>query len=164
MTTPERSNLVGLNLPWLRWQALLVTLLWIVAACSGDSASSTQKPSCATPSRFGLGGADNEIRGTSRDASLWGLAVGPGRVPPRVGDELKIVWRMTGTGPLRVTFRAPDGTVRPLVFGPEAHSASTFDRPGDEWGSGFRFSTAGCWHIHFARADTSGDVWLDVVG
>ena len=149
---------------WSRWQAflLLVTVLCMVAACSGDTGSSSGQTPCATPSRFGVGGDRNEIRGTSRDASLWGLALGPGRVPPHVGDELKIVWRMTGTGPLRVKFRAPDGSVRPLMFGPEPHAVSSFDRPGDEWGTGFRFGAAGCWHIHLARADTSGDIWLDV--
>ena len=99
----------------------------------------------------------------STNASIWGLALGPGRVPPHVGDELKIVWRMTGSGALHVTFTAPDGTKRPLVFGPEPHrSSSTYHRPGSEWGTGFRFTSAGCWHIRLARADTSGDVRLNV--
>jgi hypothetical protein len=84
-------------------------------------------------------------------------------VPPRAGEQLKIVWRMTGTGPLRVTVAAPDGSRQPLVFGPERHSGgSSFDRPGDEWGTGIRFDTVGCRHIHLARIDASGDVWLDV--
>ena len=122
----------------------------------------TGREACTNSSTFGSRGAENEIQGTSRNASLWGLALGPGHIPPRAGDELKIVWRMTGTGPLRVTLRAPNGTVRPLVFGPERHGASNFDRPGDEWGTGFRFGSAGCWHVHLARTDTSGDVWLDV--
>jgi len=107
-------------------------------------------------------GSSNEIRGTSTDASLWGLALGPGHAPPRPREELKIVWRMTGTVPLHIVFDAPDGRPQPLVFGPEAHSASSYHRPGDEWGTGFRFMTSGCWHIHFARSDTSGDVWLQV--
>jgi len=115
-----------------------------------------------TPTRFGVGGAANEIRGVSHDAQLWGLALGPGHVPPRVGDELKIVWRMTGRGPLQVAFIAPTGRARPLVFGPEAHSASSYHRPGDEWGTGFRFVTRGCWHIHLARDNASADVWLNV--
>jgi hypothetical protein len=49
-----------------------------------------------------------------------------------------------------------------LDFGPEAHATISYDRPGDEWGTGLRFGTRGCWHIHLARADTSADVWLDV--
>jgi hypothetical protein len=66
------------------------------------------------------------------------------------------------TGPLRVVFTGPDGKQRPLVFGPEAHGQSGYQRPGDEWGTGFSFATGGCWHIHLTRDDTSGDVWLNV--
>ncbi len=102
------------------------------------------------------------MRGVGTDAQLWGLALGPGHVPPRVGDELKVVWRMTGAGPLRISFTSPAGTRQPLVFGPEAHAASNYHRPGDEWGTGFRFTTAGCWHIHFARTTGAADVWLKV--
>jgi len=79
------------------------------------------------------------------------------------GDELKIVWRMTGTGPLGVDVTGPNGVRQALVFGPEAHvGGSSYHRPGDEWGTGFRFTKPGCWHIHLSRRDTSGDVWLDV--
>jgi hypothetical protein len=98
----------------------------------------------------------------SANGQVWGLALGPGRVPPRAGDELKIVWRMTGSGPLHVVFTAPGGRRRPLVFGPEAHARSTYRRPGDEWGTGFRFGVRGCWHIHLTRNNTAGEVWLDV--
>jgi hypothetical protein len=83
-------------------------------------------------------------------------------VPPHAGDELKIVWRMTGTGPLNVTLTAPDGTTQPLLFGPEPHAQSSYEKPGSEFGTGFRFTSAGCWHIRLERADTSGDVWLDI--
>ena len=117
---------------------------------------------CATAARFGADGVPNEIHGSSANGELWGLALGPGPVPPRVGDEVKIVWHLTGSGPLRITFTAPDGRVQPLVFGPEPHGASTYQRPGEEWGTGFRFTARGCWHVHFARADTTADVWLDV--
>ena len=39
---------------------------------------------------------------------------------------------------------------------------SNYRRPGDEWGTGFRFTGSGCWHIHLTRDDTSGDVWLNI--
>jgi hypothetical protein len=118
---------------------------------------------CSNPSRFGAGGAAQEIHARSVSGQIWGLALGPGHVPPRPGEELKIVWRMTGVGPLRVVFTAPDGHVQPLVFGPERHAGgSTYRRPGDEWGTSFRFSVRGCWRIHLSREDTSGDVWLVV--
>ena len=45
---------------------------------------------------------------------------------------------------------------------PEAHGASNYHRPGDEWGTGFRFGMSGCWHVHLTRDDTAGDVWLNV--
>jgi hypothetical protein len=149
-----------------------------VAACSTSHGSSATPPtstsprhpvavtvtgnSCTVSTRFGVGGAANEIHGVSTDAQLWGLALGPGHAPPRPGDELKIVWRMTGSGPLHISFTAPDGLRQPLVFGPEPHSASSYHRPGDEWGTGLRFTTHGCWHIHFTRTNASADVWLNV--
>jgi hypothetical protein len=49
-----------------------------------------------------------------------------------------------------------------LTFGPEAHAESSFHRPGDEWGTGFSFDSAGCWRIHLERSVGSGDVWLAV--
>ena len=160
------------------WWAAVVVLVVMGTACSsspkGDrvapartaprvTGSATRRETCPTPSRFGVGGAANELRGASSNGELWGLVLGPDQVPPHIGDELKIVWRMTGSGPLRVAFAAPDGSSHPLVFGPEAHAAgSSYHRPGDEWGTGFRFDASGCWHIHLSRNDTSGDVWLEV--
>lgn len=126
------------------------------------SAGSSPRPACASPSRFGVGGSANEVRGAGTGAQLWGLALGPGRIPPRVGEELKIVWHMTGRGPLHISFTSPAGTRQPLVFGPESHASSSWRRPGDEWGTAFRFSRSGCWHIHFARTTGTADVWFQV--
>jgi hypothetical protein len=132
------------------------------AAVAASTATTIATPKACAVTRFGVVGAPNELHVESAHGQLWGLALGPGHVPPRAGDEVKIVWRMTGTGPLHVVLRAPDGRAQPLVFGPEAHATSSYDRPGDEWGTGLRFATRGCWNIHLARADTSADVWLDV--
>jgi hypothetical protein len=99
-----------------------------------------------------------EVRGSARGATLWGLVFA--RVPLPVGEEVKIVWRMTGSGPLRVAATLSDGTPAGRTFGPEAHSGSNWKRPGDEWGTGFVFPKAGCWDLHLARASGSGDVWL----
>ena len=82
--------------------------------------------------------------------------------PVRAGEELKIVWRMTGEGDLSVSYFAPDGRPGVLTFGPEAHSGSSYQRPGDEWGTGFSFDAAGCWRIHLERSVGSGDVWLAI--
>jgi len=133
------------------------TAAWADGSSTGRAAKNER---CANSSTLTT---DHEVRGTTRSGTLWGLLLGPGAVPPRAGDELKIVWRMTGQGPLRVRFTAPDGKPKPLAFGPEAHrGASSYQRPGDEWGTGFRFTTPGCWHIRLTRSNNVGDVWLDV--
>ena len=96
------------------------------------------------------------------DATIYGLVFFAPPLPIRTGDEVKIVWRMTGRGDLSVTYESPDGDPATLTFGPEPHSGSTYDRPGDEWGTGFRFDEPGCWHIHLQRTEGSGDVWITV--
>ncbi len=107
---------------------------------------------------------DNEIRGTTDRGQLWGLAFKTpfSDGPIRAGQRMKIVWRMTGHGSLKVTVTDPSGRAAPLMWGPEAHGGSTFQRPGDEWGTGFRFDKPGCWAIALRRADTRGAVWLRV--
>ena len=107
-------------------------------------------------------GQGPEVVGDASDATLYGLMFT--HAPPiRAGDEVKIVWRMTGRGDLSVWFVDPEGRQRPLVFGPEPHGSSNYDRPGDEWGTGFLFDRAGCWQIHLERDVGAGDVWIDVV-
>jgi hypothetical protein len=149
----------------MRPSAIVVVAL--AAACSSAPAhravvtttTVARVAACARPTRFGVDGArPHEVH----IGPVWGLVLGPGSIPPQRGDQLKIVWRVTGDGPLRVVFTGPDGKRRPLVFGPERHGESTYHRPGDEWGTGFRFTATGCWHIHVARGGTAGDVWLDV--
>ncbi|MEZ5411603.1 MAG: hypothetical protein R2761_26455 [Acidimicrobiales bacterium] len=82
--------------------------------------------------------------------------------PISVGQPVKIVWRMTGTGDLAASATSPTGRDLPLTFGPEMHAGSTYDRPGDEWGTGYTFPEPGCWTLHLQRDDAQGDVWLVV--
>jgi hypothetical protein len=74
------------------------------------------------------------VRGTGHGATLWGLLMFPHPLPARVGDQEKIVWRMTGLVPT-ITLLAigPDGSPHRLLWGPEFHAGSNFDKPGDEW-------------------------------
>lgn len=102
-----------------------------------------------------------EVQGTATSGQLWGLVLVP-KFPIRVDQDVKIVWRMTGQGDLLLTVTAPDGTAAPLAWGPEPHTGSNYDRPGEEWGAGYRFTRPGCWTLHAARADTAADVWLTV--
>ena len=67
------------------------------------------------------------------------------------GKEIKVVWRMTGSGDLTMTAAGPDGRTITPVWGPEPHTSSTFNRPGDEWGTGWVFPVAGCWAFHATR-------------
>ncbi|SEG69763.1 hypothetical protein SAMN04489712_109113 [Thermomonospora echinospora] len=156
-----------------------------VAGCSdagdrGDGqAAATQAPSsvpavppgppvCDPPSPVRASSFSSglpEVQGTGRGAQLWGMVMMRHPYPPfPVGDtaeeEVKIVWRMTGKGPLRMALTGPDGKARRLAWGPESHSGSTYERPGDEWGTGFRFTEPGCWHLRATRDDVAADVWL----
>ena len=127
--------------------SLLVGLVLVLVACSGGNGkqttpstrnrSVTERESCTTASTFGARGAENEIRGSSRDASLWGLALGPGPVPPHAGDELKIAWRMTGTGPLRVTLRARTEPSVHSCSAPTAMVRATSTDPATNGAPGF---------------------------
>ena len=85
-----------------------------------------------------------------------------GDLPARTGQELKIVWRVTGDGGLTVRAVRPDGSTAEPAFGPEPHYTSNFDAPGDEWGTGFRFDGAGCWRIDVARGGVSASLWVPV--
>ncbi len=99
----------------------------------------------------------HEIRGTTTpDATLWALLFA--EYPLAAETEIKIVWRMTGEGDVAVAARAPDGhTIQP-TWGPEAHSGSNWNKPGAEWGTGFNFSTPGCWTLTATRGTTTGTV------
>ena len=82
--------------------------------------------------------------------------------PLRQSPQVKVVWRVTGTGPLMVRSIAPNGDERPLAFGPDPHGTSTFNQPGDEWGTGFAFDREGCWTVYLSRADGTAAAYFVV--
>lgn len=103
----------------------------------------------------------NEIRGTTTpDATLWALLFT--NYPLSAGTESKMVWRMTGAGNITINARAPDGRTIHPTWGPEPHTGSSWNRPGAEWGTGFRFATPGCWTLTATRGTTTGTVNLTV--
>ena len=59
-----------------------------------------------------------QVEGTGHGATLWGLLMFPHALPARVGDQEKIVWRMTGTGLLTLQAIGPDGTSPSAGLGP----------------------------------------------
>jgi len=101
-----------------------------------------------------------ELQGVGQGVTLYGQIMLTHVPPVTTRDEAKIVWRMTGSGPLRLSTVGPGGVVGKLAWGPEAHGGSNYDRPGDEWGAGYRFPAAGCWRLHAERTVGSADAWL----
>jgi len=104
-----------------------------------------------------------QVEGTGHGATLWGLLMFGHALPARVGDQEKIVWRMTGTGLLTLQAIGPDGQQHALAWGPDAHGGSNWDKPGDEWGAGYVFTAPGCWDLRAIRSHATADVWIRVV-
>jgi hypothetical protein len=113
-----------------------------------------------TASSIGVG---PQVQGTGHGAQLWGLLMFAHLGSARVGDQEKIVWRMTGSGPLTLTAVSPGGLRHRPVWGPEAHGGSNWNKPGQEWGAGYVFTTPGCWDLHASRGSAYADVWIRVV-
>jgi hypothetical protein len=155
-------------------------LVAVVAACTGTSdthpnsgvpgpTSSAQRSAvslgengCKPSSPIAETKLGPEVRGTGHGATLYGLLMSAKPLPIRTLESVKVVWRMTGSGPLRLTVTNPQGRPAALQWGPERHGGSNYNRPGQEWGAGYRFSTAGCWHLQARRSSESADVWLRV--
>jgi hypothetical protein len=117
------------------------------------------KPGCKPASPF----SSMELQGTPGEpgTSLYGLAFLQAGESFAVGVEVKVVWRMTGKGDLKVRLIDPAGRPKALAWGPEVHSGSTYHRPGDEWGTGFTLDQPGCWEIRFSRDTSHASVWID---
>ncbi|MCW2749900.1 MAG: hypothetical protein JWR83_1010 [Aeromicrobium sp.] len=96
-----------------------------------------------------------------RDSSLYGLIQATPEQGLSVGTVIKFVWRMPGEG-FAVRAIGPDGTVRAPSWGPEEHGGSTFHRPGNEWGTGLKFTRPGCWEIRMSTDTSHASVWLNV--
>jgi hypothetical protein len=133
----------------------MLLLLPFAASCQASvtpqPSSSPAQPSC--PTRL----TGEEIHGhTPAGVELWALIFG--HYPIARATETKIVWRMTGAGNLQLHASGPDNQQLAPRWGPEAHASSNWHRPGDEWGAGFIFPTAGCWTIHASRGPRTGTV------
>lgn len=104
-------------------------------------------------------GSMPELHGIGHNAELWVLLF---EDPIVAKQEAKIVWRMTGTGDFHIVALSPHGTRLSPSSGPDLHTGSSWNRPGDEWGTLFTFPTPGCWNMHAIRSQASGDIWLMV--
>jgi hypothetical protein len=146
----------------------IVTLV----ACTGSAHQSPSRASspggsgtpvaCTSASPIRVTKVGAEVRGTGHGATLYGLLMTTRPLPVRAGESVKIVWRMTGSGSLRLTASGPHGRRIGLQWGPDFHTGSDYHRPGQEWGAGYRFPTPGCWDLHARRSTATADVWLHV--
>ena len=119
------------------------------------------QPDCAisrfAPSDIGLPEAAGIVPSPNQ---LWALVFGS--VPVPRGRDVKIVYRMTGGGALRLVADGPSH----LQVAPdwqEMHGGSNWTtHPGDEWGAGFTFGRAGCWEVVAVRGTLVGRVGIPV--
>jgi hypothetical protein len=80
-------------------------------------------------------------------------------IPPR--QPAKIAVYMTGGGPLRLWAEGPGSTrIKPEEI--TAHVGSNWNRPGEEWGTYWRFPRTGCWLLRAERDGVAGTVNLRV--
>jgi hypothetical protein len=161
--------------------AALVIAVVVTFACTS---SSTAGKSVSSPSPSGgylgsigtagckpaatfhnLGGGATGFPEAGMDYSRGGIwALFFDAVPPRANQEIKVVWRMTGAGDFTFQVSDMDGKTVPLVWGPEGHGSSSWNHPGNEVGTGFKFPHSGCWQIHVAKPAVDADLWLEVAG
>jgi hypothetical protein len=125
------------------------------AVATSPAAGVTHGP---CPGTANLGGGSNsggfpERQGVGDGATLWALFFTD---EVTVGQQAKVVWRMTGSGGLSISATGPGGQVLTPTWGPESHTGSSWNRPGDEWGTGWDFPTAGCWTINAKRTTGTG--------
>jgi hypothetical protein len=101
-----------------------------------------------------------EIQGTMKtDGELWALPFFANAI---VDEEMKIVWRITGEGgEFAAQAQSEDGTIIQPVW-EEYHESSTWERPGEEWGTGFNFPAPGCWTITVTYGETVGTIALEI--
>lgn len=140
-------------------QAARVTALVLLVAASlgGCSADRSTVGTCpASPPQA----PDGARRGEGGAGEVWALGIGPS--PVRVGEPLKVVWRVTGDGDLTVTAIDPGGRAEPPLSEPTPHVGSNFARPGEEWGTFFRFGRPGCWTLAARRGQVDGSIRVAV--
>jgi hypothetical protein len=145
---------------------LIIIIPILLAACvptsnSAMNISTEIQPTCR-PSKIQKSKNDFlEIQGSMKsDGEMWALLFFE---TAHAKEDEKIVWRITGAGEeFRAQAQNEDGTIILPVWGPDYHGGSNWERPGQEWGTGFNFPEPGCWKITVTRGETTGEIALDV--
>ena len=134
-------------------------------ACTPSQGSPSSKSSVTTGCQAAspAGALPGEVQGTATGGTVWALFLQS--YPPQAGVEDKTVWRLNGpgiTGPPTFTLVGPAGARGRLNWGPEGHLGSSWNRPGDEYGTGLLFPVPGCWDVHVSVGQVTGDVYVVV--
>lgn len=155
----------------LRLLAGLASVVVVTGACTAGvevaaptptiSATASSKPATASPPELVTGAPGHEVRAESTNLETWALLWEPS--PWKPGQEVKIVWRSTGTGDFRVVAVGPRSQEVPPIAGPTQHFGSTWDRPGDEWGTFFQLEEPGEWLLRVQRGSATASLPITVV-
>jgi hypothetical protein len=146
---------------------LVIGISILLAACVPTSnnilnISTATRPACQ-PSKIQK--SENEfleIQGSMKsEGEVWALLFFE---TAHTNEDEKIVWRITGEGDeFHAQAQSEDGTILTPIW-TEYHGGSNWQRPGQEWGTGFNFPKPGCWEITVTRGETTGEIALDVLG
>jgi hypothetical protein len=145
----------------MRRLLVLSVILILFAACSPSKSTKTQ----ATGEPSKIQKSQNEfleIQGNMKsDGEIWALLFFE---TAHTNEDEKIVWRVTGeVDELHAEARSEEGTIITPIW-VEYHGGSNWQRPGQEWGTGFNFPTPGCWRITVTRGETTGEIDIEVLG
>jgi hypothetical protein len=129
-----------------------------LVACNGTDPSTPAKaPAAAQATERPSGGPGAaEVRASSDAMETWALMYRPS--PWRTGEQVKVVWKSTGTGEVRIFAVSPGGREVLPVTGPTPHSGSNWDRPGDEWGTFFELDEPGAWTSRLERGQAAASL------
>ncbi len=161
-----------------RWQVLAVCLFLLsgfaFTACSSatsptpaprhvaavPTAPQPGGPDCHPPSPQDISNLGLEVQGTTPGMDLWILFLG-GKSLPHTGLNVKILWKlgMSFDEPVQFVALGPNGQrLHPSFL--QRQFASSWHRPGAEWGTNFAFPSSGCWDMHVTGGNSVGDVYV----
>ena len=144
---------------------MIAAMLILAGGCTPSATQPCQPDNTFADPQFGL-----EARARTADPiEVWALffntfpmrpAGEPIEIP--VNTELKIVWRVTGEGKFTTEAVGPEGVIIEPDWGPDIHGGSNWQRPGDEWGTGWTFPEVGCWTLVVHRGDSEAVMSVNI--
>ncbi len=152
-----------------------MALMLVLAGCGATG--TTGSPSCdaAIYPADPLMGGEAEAT-TTGDVEAWALfflrpdqvpdpaGVAGGPVSVFVNNQIKVVWTITGEGAFAASAVGPTDRIIQSDWEPQAHGGSNWERPGDEWDTGWTFPEPGCWTFEISRGPSTATLRIRVLG